>query len=163
LVQATKSLECGAIAQICGIPRLGSTISDAGNGGGALADLLIDSDVLIHHTRGNSDAAEFLRAHAVESRLCSSSINEMELLTGTLDRSEQRQIERFLKRFEIIKIDEAICDQAVRYVRRFALSHRLQAPDALIAATATVCRMRLATGNPRDYGFIPGLKVIAFR
>lgn len=128
-----------------------------------MAELLIDSDILIHHSRGNPDAAEFLRAHSIDSRLCISSVSEMELLTGAQDKSELRRIERFLKRFDVVKIDEVICDQAVRYVRRFALSHRLEAPDALIAATAIVRRMRLATGNSRDYEFIPGLKVIAFR
>lgn len=86
----------------------------------------------------------------------------MELLTGAFDRSEQRRIERFLQRFLVIKIDAGICDQAVRYVRRYALSHRLAAPDALIAATATVRGIPLATGNARHYQFIRGLRLIPY-
>lgn len=127
-----------------------------------MADLLIDTDILIFHSRGDGHAAAFLRAHRVESRLCVSSITQMELLTGALDRSEQRRIERFLQRFIVIKIDDGICDQAVRHVRRYALSHRLAAPDASIAATATVRRIPLATGNRRDYEFIRGLRLVPY-
>jgi tRNA(fMet)-specific endonuclease VapC len=141
---------------------LGSATFDVDNGNAALADLLIDSDILINHTRGVAEAAEFLRSHMTESRLCISSITQMEWLIGALDKSEQRRIECFLQRFVVVKINAAVCDQAVRYVRRYALSHRLQSPDALIAATATVHGIPLATSNTRDYDFIRGLRLVHY-
>lgn len=86
----------------------------------------------------------------------------MELLVGCRTKGEQRKLERFLGRFEEVKLNEAITDHALRLLRRFRLSHGLLIPDALIAATSLSMKQALATKNRRDYQFIPGLKFFPY-
>jgi len=121
--------------------------------------LIVDTDILIDAGRSISDAIDFLQRSEQEATLCVSTITQMELLVGARNKHELRVIERFLRRFTVIKLDEAISDTAVNLVRQYRLSHGLLMPDALIAATAIVSDEPLATKNRRDYQFISNLKL----
>jgi predicted nucleic acid-binding protein len=102
-------------------------------------------------------ALNFLQRHSTQFTLKISSVAEMELLVGCRNKTEQRQLERFLRPFSILKLNEAIADQATALIRQYRLSHGLAMPDALVAATALVHTIPLATGNQRDFRFIAGL------
>jgi predicted nucleic acid-binding protein len=119
--------------------------------------MLIDTDILIDTGRSVSDATAFLQRVEQSTQLSISSITQMELMVGARNKNELRVIEKFLKRFVVIKVSEAISDVAVDLVRQYRLSHGLLIPDALIAATAIVGNQPLATKNRRDYQFIVGL------
>ena len=71
----------------------------------------------------------------------------------------------FLKNFDIhvISLDSAICLKAMFWFDEFCLSHGLDIPDALIAATADIHNLHLVTGNIKDYKFLPGLTLKTFR
>lgn len=75
------------------------------------------------------------------------------------DKQELKRIEKFLGRFEMFTIDDAISYRAVNLVRAYRLSHGLALPDAFIAATALEHGEQLATGNTRDFIFIEGLVI----
>jgi predicted nucleic acid-binding protein len=124
--------------------------------------LIVDTDILIDAGRSVSDALDFLHRWEQEATLCVSTITQMELMVGARNKHELRVIERFLRRFSVIKLDEAISDTAVNLVRQYRLSHGLLMPDALIAATAIVSDEPLATKNRRDYQFISDLKLQAY-
>ena len=71
-------------------------------------------------------------------------------------------LDRFLKRFQVIKLNESISNLAVDLLREYRLSHGLLIPDALIASTALYLNMDLATKNQRDYRFIDNLKLLPY-
>ena len=140
----------------------GCATSARASGRAAVADLLVDSDILIDVSRNVREAIDYLRRHSGTFTLVISSITQMELLVGCRNKTEQRQLERFLRAFPILALNEAIADQAVGLLRRYRLSHGLLLPDALIAATTLVYDVPLATMNQRDYRFIAGLQLLPY-
>lgn len=140
----------------------GCATSARANGRAAVADLLVDSDILIDVSRSVQEAIDYLRRHSATFTLVISSITQMELLVGCRNKTEQRQLERFLRPFPVVTLNEAIADQAVALLRQYRLSHGLLLPDALIAATALVHAVPLATMNQRDYRFISGLQLLPY-
>jgi predicted nucleic acid-binding protein len=123
---------------------------------------LVDTDVLVDAARGVQEAATYLVAVQEQAALTTSVVTQMELIVGCRGKTELRKLERFLSRFRIVKVSEAICDVAVGLLRRFRLSHGLLIPDALIAATALSVDAFLATKNVRHYHFVPGLKLLSY-
>ena len=123
---------------------------------------LVDTDILIDASRGTTEAIEFLKQQETQENLNISVITQMELLAGCRDKTEQREVEHFLKRFDVIPINEAASHLAVELMVRYRLSHGLQIPDALIAATALVSGYSLATKNQKHFRFIPNLKVMPY-
>ncbi len=124
--------------------------------------LLVDTDILIDSARAEQDAIAFLKAHEATHALALSVVSEMELLVGCRNKTEQNRLDRSLKYFNIIYLQEAISLRAAQLIRTFFLSHGLLIPDALIAATAMVLDLPLATKNRRDYHFIEGLELTPY-
>lgn len=127
-----------------------------------MADLLLDTDILIDTSRGLPDAVDFLQRQMALSAAGISTVTQLELLIGCRNRTEQQTVERFLRRFEVVRLNELIADQAVDLIRRYRLSHGLLLADALIAATALSLNIPLATKNQRDYRFIAGLPLLPY-
>lgn len=73
---------------------------------------------------------------------------------------ELRVVEKFLRRFSIIRLNEAISEKGVDLLTRYRLSHGLLIADALIAATALTVRAPFLTKNQRDYQFIKDLQSV---
>ena len=124
--------------------------------------MLIDTDILIDAGRSINDAVSFLQRTEVTDQLLISTITQMELIVGARNKNELRVLERFFKRFTIVKVNQSISDAAVDLVRQYRLSHGLLIPDAFIAATALVINEPLATKNRRDYQFITGLTLSSY-
>lgn len=106
--------------------------------------VLLDSCILIDVLAGSEAAREYVRQtrDAAISRLA-----WMEVLVGAADAEEERTIRAFLSVFEVLPIDGAVAEEAVR-VRR---ATRLRLPDAIIYATARVNGRTFATRNTRDF------------
>jgi len=124
--------------------------------------MLIDTDILIDAGRSINDAVSFLQRTELTDQLLISTITQMELIVGARNKNELRVLERFFKRFTIVKVNQSISDAAVDLVRQYRLSHGLLIPDAFIAATALVINEPLATKNRRDYQFITGLTLSSY-
>lgn len=125
-------------------------------------DIVIDTDILIDAGRRIQAAIAYLQVKEQQHNLTISSITQLELLVGGRNKTEQRKIERFLRRFRIIKINETITDIAVDLVRQYRLSHGLVIADGFIAATAISLDVPLASKNQRDYRFINQLKLLPY-
>ena len=121
---------------------------------------LIDTDVLIDYTRGVADAATFLSARRMAGELSTSIVSAMELVRGCLNGVELRMVQRLLATMVTVPISEAVSQRAYHLVGTYALSHALDIPDALIAATALEHELTLFTVNIRDFRMIPALDVI---
>lgn len=128
-----------------------------------MADVVvIDTDILIDVSRGNEKAIVYLQNLTTNGSLAVRLITQMELLVGCRNKQETVLLDKFLKRFQIIKLNEAISMIAVDLLRQYRLSHGLLMPDALIAATALSLDSGLATKNQRDYRFIDSLNLLTF-
>lgn len=115
--------------------------------------VLVDSCIFIDIFRGNHDLyLDLMRLDAAIN-----SIVYMELIQGARDKQELSMIEKFLRRFELLSIDEDISRKSVTLMKTYSLSHGLLIPDALIAATAIIKRISLWSFNKRDFGFIEKL------
>lgn len=124
--------------------------------------VLVDTDVLIDASRGIADALACLQDIEAHSTPAVSAVTHMELIIGCRNRADLRVLERFLRRFQIIEIDEQISRTAADLLRRYRLSHGLLIADALIAATAVVQNVPLVSKNRRDFRFIADLVLLPY-
>ena len=115
-----------------------------------MADVLVDTDIFVDHLRG----AHELRAG--RHRLFYSVITRAELFAGT---SATDVVTRLLSAFRELPVDRAVAERAGR-IRREA---GLRMPDALVAATAVVHGLGLATRNRRHFDGVHGLRLRALR
>lgn len=123
---------------------------------------IFDTDILIDAAMSIENAVESLDSIERRSVLSVSIITQMELMAGCRNKTELRNTERFLKRFQIISLNDAIGAAAVELLRQYRMSHGLMIPDALIAATALTMNQPFITKNRRDYRFIPGLQLLQY-
>ena len=124
--------------------------------------LLIDTDILIDVSRGIPIAINRLQSEAENSTLAISSITQMELIVGCRNKTELQNLEKFLQRYVVIKVDELITDKAIELLIQYRLSHGLLIPDGFIAATAIVTDTPLLSKNQRDYRFISELNLLYY-
>jgi tRNA(fMet)-specific endonuclease VapC len=120
--------------------------------------LLIDTNIIINHLRGDSKATDFIQAFGKEN-LALSIIVEMELYNGVLNKIEYLKIKKELNDFVRLEINESIGQTALFLSKSYALSHHMSIADTLIAATALVYDLELKTYNLKDFRFIPTLRV----
>lgn len=124
--------------------------------------VLFDTDVLIDAGRKVVEAVTCLERAEQKVVLGISMITQMELIVGCRNKTDLRIPERFLRRFEVVSVDDSISHTAVALLRRYRLNHSLLIADALIAATALTIEAPLVTKNQRDYRFIKVLKVFPY-
>jgi len=120
--------------------------------------ILCDTDIFIEALKNNPRAIDSLRNIGFEN-IALSAITVMELYFGALNKREMTKIKNRLQRLRIVQIDQEISDVAMNLVERYAKSHSLNIPDALIAATAICQRMELLTYNVKDFKFIKGINL----
>ena len=123
--------------------------------------MIFDTDVFIWLQRGNVRAARIIER--TEERLLST-FTYMELLQSALNKQQHQAVKAFLREFDFrtLPLTENIGHRAAVYVEQYALSHSLEAGDALIAATAVENGLTLCTGNTKHFGAIEGLQVKRF-
>ncbi len=123
---------------------------------------IVDTDILIDAGQAVREAIECLADIERQSALAISVMTQMELVVGCRNKTEQRHIERFLHRFQVLKLTEQVSDTAVGLLRQYRLSHGLAIPDALIAATAIALNQPFISKNQRGYHFIDGLQLLPY-
>ncbi len=113
----------------------------------ATADLLVDTDVLIDHLRGER------RLTAEGRRIAISVVSRCELFAG---HGEAERLRRFLSPMVELPIDTAIAELAGTTRRETGIS----TPGALIAATALSHGIALMTRNRRHFERVGDLRLI---
>jgi len=120
--------------------------------------ILCDTDIFIEAFKNNTLATGSLRRIGFKN-IALSAVTLMELYFGALNKRELVKIKSRLKKLEIINLDQEITETAINMIERYAKSHGLHIPDALIAATA-ICRgMQLLTYNVKDFKFVEGIRL----
>jgi predicted nucleic acid-binding protein len=111
--------------------------------------IVIDTDVLILHLRGNESVRAMLKEAAQDSLLCCSAITIGEIHAGMRD-EEREKTEKLLNSLMVIDVDRKIAALAGDY-RRTTKGHHPELDDCLIAATCVVNKATLITGNIKHY------------
>ena len=132
------------------------------NGANQADMLIIDTDILIDVGRSVNVAVKCLQQAEQQSSTAVSSVTQMELIIGCRDKNELRSLDHFLKRFQIIHINEQISGTVIDLLKKYRHSHGLLIADALIAATAITTEIPLISKNQRDYQFIKELHLLSY-
>lgn len=118
--------------------------------------VFIDSCIVIDSIKGIEDIKNQLSQIKIP---CINFIVEMELLQGAKDKRELKKIVKELNAFNRLYFQNEIAKLSTQLLKDYALSHNLQIPDAIIAATCLVYNIPLFTHNKRDFKFIPDLEL----
>ena len=106
--------------------------------------VVFDTNILIDYLSGVKAARHEIRLH--ESVLISP-ITWMEVLVGAQDPEEVKRARNFLRRFELVPIDQKVSEEAVGIRRK----NKIRLPDAIIWASAKTNGALLVTRNTKDF------------
>ena len=119
-------------------------------------NVFIDSCIIIDFIRGNSEIENELKNI---SKPCINFIVAMELMQGARNKQELQMIKKKLKRFWLLPMQDEIANLSSQLIDLFSLSHKLEIPDGIIAATALIYDIPLYTNNLKDFKYIPNIKL----
>jgi predicted nucleic acid-binding protein len=105
---------------------------------------IFDTNILVDYINGFEEALQELTRY---EKVLVSRIIWIEFLTGAKTADVEARRRFILDEFELIELDEAISQEAVRIRQR----SRLKLADAIILATARVHGLLLVTRNHRDF------------
>jgi tRNA(fMet)-specific endonuclease VapC len=95
-----------------------------------------------------------------EENLFVNSVIASEFFTGVLDKKELPKLQRHIRKFPVVHINETISELSLNLIERYCLSHHPYVGDMLIAATALYFDCSLYSLNKKDFRHIPKLKLI---
>jgi len=118
--------------------------------------VIVDTDVLIKAYRGNEDKIRNLGL--LKDYYCISVITAMELISGAKNIKQLASLNKVLKVYDVLNIDERISKKALQLYKTYILKHSLGLSDCFIASTALHYNLQLYTDNKKDYAFIEGVE-----
>lgn len=121
-----------------------------------MSEFLIDTNLLIYHTAGVAECVSFIEKAIREDSFNISIITEIEFLGW--DRHTEEGFEKCKQLIElahIVPLDESVATKAVELRRKSSI----KLADAVIAATALVYSLKLATRNKEDFRSIEELEI----
>ncbi len=120
---------------------------------------LVDSDILIAHLRGVTAAREWLEAARCEAGPLAISAISIAEVAGGMRSAERREVNRLLAAMRRVPVGESIAWRAAGFMRTYRRSHQgIGLGDYLIAGTAEVEGLELATLNVKHFPMFPGLE-----
>lgn len=123
---------------------------------------IVDTDILIDVGRQVEKGVRYLARLEESGPVAISMVSQMELIVGCRNKEELERLTRFLTRFAILPVDEAVSNLAVSLLKTYRLSHGLLIADAFIAATAISLSASFSSINQRDYRFIRELNLLPY-
>lgn len=121
--------------------------------------ILCDTNILIEIYRDNAKIIEAVKQIGQEN-IAVSDVTCAELLYGARDKKELQIIRKDLNKLTVLPIQSSVSKLAVELVEKYALSHKLSLPDALIASTAIIHNIELYTLNIKDFRFLEDVKLV---
>lgn len=141
---------------------MGAGVAPQGMGLNMPGWTLVDTDILIDAGHKDDVAVATLQNIESASELAISIVTQMELVVGCRNKTELRELAKFLRRFHIIPLSASISQTGLALLQQYRLSHGLLIPNGLIAATAIDAGIPLISKNQRDYRFIEGLQLLPY-
>jgi predicted nucleic acid-binding protein len=125
--------------------------------------VICDTDVLIDYFDNtkprHQSTRQILESQIGIDNIVLSAITKMELIAGAANKAELKLLNKNIHRFNILLINPQITSIALNLVEAYRLSHKIDIPDAIIAASALYSNLTLFTYNLRDYRFIDNLRL----
>jgi toxin FitB len=119
--------------------------------------LLVDTNILIYHTEGIREASEFLAGIINDGYFNISILTKIEFLGWNRHTVEGfDKCRRLVEAANVFPVGDAVANRAIELRRR----QNIKLADAVIAATALVGNLRLATRNVADFRGIEGLETL---
>jgi predicted nucleic acid-binding protein len=115
--------------------------------------ILCDTNIFIEIYRNNLDIIQSVKSIG-QHNIAVSDVTCAELLFGARNKKELQTIRKDLNKLTVLPINEGISTMAVQLIEKYALSHRLSMPDALIASTAIIHNFELYSLNLKDFKFL---------
>ena len=116
-----------------------------------MAEILLDSDVLIAWLRGQDPFTQLIPALLDKGELLTwTPVSVAEIFAG-VRKGEERQVENLFLVLEALPLSAEIGRKAGQYMKSYSRSHGVELADALVAATANVNSIPLWTLNKRHY------------
>jgi hypothetical protein len=119
--------------------------------------ILIDADILIDYLRNKPEAVDYI--DNLLNPLYLSAINVAELYSGVRDGSDRARLDRFVLAFTILPVDPTVAVTGGIIRRDYGKTHGTGLADALIAATAQLYSLRLASLNQKHFPMVKDLIV----
>jgi len=119
--------------------------------------ILCDSNVVIDWINHRQKAIDDLQC--IEGCIAISIITEYEIIAGAKDMIMQKRFEKLLGNYISISLDHEISSLGINLYKKYKLSHNLDMPDSLIAATAIELDLSLFTYNIKDFHYIPCIRL----
>ena len=121
--------------------------------------ILVDSDVLIANLRGEPAARDWLLGARRDTGPLAVSVVSVTEVAGGARSPERRQVSRLLASMRTFPVTDRIAWRAAELMRAYRGSHQgIGLGDYLIAATAEVEGLDLATLNVRHFPMISDLE-----
>jgi len=122
-----------------------------------LAKVILDTNILIEILKNNK--ATIIEVEKFDIHYISE-VTKMELFYGALNKVELEKLNKFVSLFEVIPIDNNISNMASDLIYKYAKSHNLNIPDALIASTSLKSNILLFTYNLKDFKYINNIDLV---
>ena len=120
--------------------------------------ILVDSDVLIEHLRGNTAARNWLVQARQSSGPLAISVVSLTEIAGGMRSPERREVMRLLGSMQRFEVSQQVAWRTATLRREYRRSRTgIGLGDYLIAATALTEGLELATLNLRHYPMFPEL------
>jgi predicted nucleic acid-binding protein len=122
-----------------------------------VTEYLIDTNILIYHTKGSQLTTDFIGNLIAQQTFNISILTKIEFLGW--DKHSPGGFEKCKKLIELANVfplDEDVASKAIELRRK----GNIKLADAVIAATAIIHNLRVATKNVDDFKNIEGLEVI---
>lgn len=122
--------------------------------------ILCDTNIFIEIYRGNFDIIQTVKSIG-QHNITISDVTCAELLYGARNKKEILAIRKDINKVTVLPIETSISTLAVELVEKYALSHKLSLPDALIASTAIFHNIELYTLNIKDFKFLEDIRLFS--
>jgi predicted nucleic acid-binding protein len=121
------------------------------------SEYLVDTNILIYHVHGSTICTEFLAGLIGQRNLHISILTKIEFLGWNKHTSEGfEKCKALIEPANIYPVDEAIAGKCIELRRH----RQIKLADAVIAATAIVNGLSLATRNVEDFKGIEALALV---
>ncbi|SMO63999.1 type II toxin-antitoxin system VapC family toxin [Gracilimonas mengyeensis] len=123
--------------------------------------MIIDTNIIIDLLKGKDEAQSFLES-SIDTNLFLSVITTSEINTGIRDEREEQIFEELLSIFEVIPVTQTIAIESGKLRKKFLASHGIETPDAIIAATANLLEVPIATLDKKHFSVLTDELIVPY-